>query len=360
MNSISTILFTGGGSAGHVTPNLALIKKLQQDNYNLLYIGSENGIEKEIISRIQIPYYSITTGKLRRQLTWKNLLTPFQVIKGIWQSYALCKQLKPNVVFSKGGFVAFPVVFGAWLNHIPVVIHESDLTPGLANRLSFPFAKLICVTSPITANYFKNKNKILVTGTPIRDSLFQGNTEQGLKLCSFNSSKPVLLIFGGGLGAEPINKPIRRLLAKLLETFQIIHLCGKGKTDPQLKNTVGYKQFEYLNEELPDVMACADLVLSRAGANSLYELLALKKPHVLIPLSKKASRGDQIDNANYFRQQGLSIVLNEDTLTDEKLFTTIMQTYQNLDNIKQKLNDFSAPNSAQIIVDKLIEIINKI
>lgn len=349
-----TILFTGGGSAGHVTPNLALIKKFQKENWQTIYVGSADGIEKNIISRINIPYYSVASGKLRRAFSWKNFLSPFQVIQGIVQAFLLCRKLKPQVVFSKGGFVAFPVVVGAWLNRIPVIAHESDLSPGLANRLSFPFAKRICVTFPEGVNFFKNKSKVLVTGTPIREELFHGNAEEGRKLCGFNTEKKIILVYGGGLGSDIINRNIRAILSKLLEQFQIVHLCGKNKIDSNIEPITGYKQFDYINEELPDLFACANLVISRAGANSLYELLALQKPHLLIPLSKKASRGDQLQNAAYFAKLGLSEVIYEEDLTNETLAEKIIWLAQNEETIKQKLKNFKLPDSVQMIYEEII------
>lgn len=356
--NMQTILFTGGGSAGHVTPNLALIKKFQTENWQTIYAGSADGIEKNIISRINIPYYCIASGKLRRHFSWQNFLSPFKVIQGIVQAFLLCKKLKPQIVFSKGGFVAFPVVMGAWLNNIPVIAHESDLSPGLANRLSFPFTKKICVTFPEGANFFKNKSKVIVTGTPIREELLQGNAEQGRKFCGFNTEKKIILIYGGGLGSALINQTIRNLLPQLLSQFQIIHLCGQNKTDTNFENLTGYKQFEYINEELPNLFACADLIISRAGANSIYELLSLRKPHLLIPLSKKASRGDQIQNADYFAKLGLSEVIYEENLTNEKLFEKIIWLSNHQRGIEKKLNDFKLPESVKMIFEEITPPLN--
>lgn len=349
------ILFTGGGSAGHVTPSLPLIQSFKNKNAIIFYIGSKQGIENTLIRPLAIPYYSITTGKLRRYWCWQNFLMPFQLIFGITQSFLICRRLKPNVVFSKGGFVALPVVIGAWLNRIPVVIHESDLTPGLTNRLSFPFAKRIFVTFPVTEKYFKNSTKVLVTGMPIREALVRGERIKGLQFCGFNETKPVLLVMAGGLGSIEINDTMRRLLPSLLEKFQIIHLCGKGKIDSHFEKFSAYRQFEYIQEELGDVLACADLVISRAGATSIYELLALRKPHILLPLSKKASRGDQIENAEYFSEQYLSTVLYPEEFSDAKLLQTIFDCYENLEAIKNKLA--SKPMaSTDRIVDELMKI----
>lgn len=350
------IIFTGGGSSGHVTPNIAIIQALREKNWDISYVGSKTGIEKILIEPLKIPYYSITTDKLRRQLTWRNLLIPFNLTQGLIEAFLLCRKLKPDLVFSKGGFVALPVVFGAWLNRIPVIAHESDLTPGLANRLSFPFAKKICVTFPEGKKYFKDSQKVMVTGTPIRKELFAGDANKGREFCGFSTAKPILLIMGGGLGSDVINKAIQRNLPRLLELFQIIHLCGKGKVNAELNNMEGYKQFAYITDELPDLLACADVVVSRAGANSLYELLVLRKPHLLIPLSKKASRGDQILNAQYFQQQGLSQVLFEEELTDEKLLVMLKELNANKTTIIEKLNDFAAPDSTKIICNIINEL----
>ncbi len=354
--SAKRIMFTGGGSAGHVTPSFPLIQALRSKGAEIFYVGSKQGIEHALIKLLDIPYYFIMTGKLRRYWSWKNFLTPFQLILGITQSFLLCRRLKPYIIFSKGGFVALPVVLGAWLNRIPVVIHESDLTPGLANRLSFPFAKLICITFSATAKYFKDKAKVLVTGMPIREFLAQGDRVKGLNFCGFTEEKPVLLIMAGGLGSAVINETIRRLLTSLLEKFQIIHLCGKGKQDPQFESIPAYRQFEYIQEELGDILACADLVISRAGATSIYELLALKKPHILLPLSRQASRGDQIANAEYFSQQDLSTVLYSEEFSDEKLLQIIFDCYENLEAMKNKLAGFKQADSTRIIIDELIKL----
>lgn len=349
------IIFTGGGSSGHVTPSLPLISALQNKGIDIFYIGSKKGIEHTLIKALKIPYYVITTGKLHRYWTWKNLLTPFQLLIGTMQSLLICRKIKPDVIFSKGGFVTLPVVIAAKLNGIPVVIHESDLTPGLANRLSFPFAKLICITFPETVKNFKNTSKVLLTGIPIRDSLLHGNPEKGLKFCGFaDKQKPVLLIMGGGLGSTIVNACIRRLINPLTAKFQVIHICGKNKSDPAFVEIKGYKQFEYLQDEFADVLASADLVISRAGATSIYELLALNKPNILLPLSKKASRGDQIDNAKYFAQQGLSKVIYFEEFTDEKLLKTLSESYENLDLLKSRLSQFKQLNATQLITDKLV------
>lgn len=331
------IVLTGGGTAGHVTPNMALIEALKQAKWQIDYVGSPDGVEKSMVTAISIPYHAVSNGKLRRYFSLKNFFDPLKILLGIFQSYHLMRKLKPDVVFSKGGFVAFPVVVGAWLNRIPIIAHESDLTPGLANRLSFPFVDKICVTFASAKKHFKDQDKVEVTGTPIRSQLFQGKKEIGLKLCGFNERKPCLLIIGGSQGASALNQCIRQGLKELSASFQVIHLCGKGKLDAALLKCKGYCQFEYANEELAHLFAAADLVVSRSGANSLYEILALGKPHVLIPLSQKVSRGDQIHNARYFQQQGISVVIDEESLTPQTLLDAVHEVNAHLEDRIEKI-----------------------
>ena len=322
------IVLTGGGTAGHVTPNIALIPRLKELGYDIHYIGTYDGIERKLIEEIGIPYYGISSGKLRRYFDVKNFSDPFRVIKGYFQAKKLMKKLKPDIVFSKGGFVAVPVVLAAKHSHIPAIIHESDMTPGLANKLSIPSATKICCNFPETMSHLPEGRAVL-TGSPIRQELLTGNKLAGLKFCGFTANKPVILVIGGSLGAVAVNNAIRKILPELLKSFQVIHLCGKDKTDASLNNLEGYVQFEYIKQELADLVAAADICVSRAGANAICELLALKKPNLLIPLSANASRGDQILNAESFRRQGFSEVLSEEEITPELLLKTIQNLYEN-------------------------------
>lgn len=322
------IILTGGGTAGHVTPNIALIPRLKELGYDIHYIGTYDGIERKLIEEIGIPYYGISSGKLRRYFDVKNFSDPFRVIKGYFQAKKLMKKLKPDIVFSKGGFVAVPVVLAAKHSHIPAIIHESDMTPGLANKLSIPSATKICCNFPETMSHLPEGRAVL-TGSPIRQELLTGNKLAGLKFCGFTANKPVILVIGGSLGAVAVNNAIRKILPELLKSFQVIHLCGKDKTDASLNNLEGYVQFEYIKQELADLFAAADICVSRAGANAICELLALKKPNLLIPLSANASRGDQILNAESFRRQGFSEVLSEEEITPELLLKTIQNLYEN-------------------------------
>lgn len=349
------IIFTGGGTAGHVTVNLALIPKFAQAGWEIKYIGSENGIEKQLVARLDhVPYAGISTGKLRRYFDWNNFKDPFRVIKGIFQAYRLIKREKPNILFSKGGFVSVPVVFAAWLNRVPVIIHESDITPGLANKIAMPFATRICTTFPETAKGLDPKKAVYV-GAIIRDELKQGNRERGLAFCGFQPNKPVLLIMGGSLGSQKINQVVRQNLTSLLRYFQIVHLCGKGHIDETL-NQPGYKQFEYINEELSDMMAMSDMVISRAGSNSIFEFLYLKKPMLLIPLSRAASRGDQILNAESFRKMGYCEVLQEEEISTKTFLQKVADVYNNRD---QYIAAMSKSNSDETM-NQVIEMIKQL
>ena len=322
------IILTGGGTAGHVTPNIALLPRLRELQYDIHYIGSYNGIVKELIAKQQIPYHGISSGKLRRYFSLKNFTDPFRVLKGFNEANHLIKTLKPDVIFSKGGFVSVPVVIAGKRNHVPVIIHESDMTPGLANRISIPSAYKVCCNFPETLKALP-EDKAVLTGSPIRQELLTGDPEKARAFCGFTDNKPVILVIGGSLGATAVNQAVRAILPELLKEFQVIHLCGKGKLDTSLSNLEGYVQFEYIQDELRHLFALSDIVISRAGANAICELLALQKPNILIPLSASASRGDQILNARSFERQGFSKVLEEETLTDELLLKSIRELYEN-------------------------------
>ncbi len=345
------IIMTGGGTAGHVTPNIALLPALKEAGYEIEYIGSYKGIEKELIEAQNIPYHGIDSGKLRRYLDLKNLSDPFRVIHGYAQALGLMRKIKPDIVFSKGGFVSVPVVLAAKTCGIPAIIHESDITPGLANRIAIKGAKKVCCNFPETLKYLPT-DKAVLTGSPIRRELFHGDKEKAYKLCHFPETvKPVLLIIGGSLGSVAINTAVRKVLPELLEAFHIIHLCGKGNFDHQLDGIVGYAQFEYASSELTDMLALADIAISRAGANSICELLALHKPNILIPLPASASRGDQILNANSFEKQGFSRVLDEETLTDQLLLDTVKEVYANRQTYIDAMSNSGQMDSIGTILD---------
>lgn len=344
------IILTGGGTAGHVTPNMALVPTLIDEGYDISYIGSYNGMEKKLIEDIGIPYYGISSGKLRRYFDIKNFSDPFRVIKGFFEAKTLLKKLKPDVVFSKGGFVTVPVVMAAKKLHIPVIIHESDMTPGLANKLSIPSASKVCCNFPETIKHLP-EGKAVLTGSPIREELFQGDRREGLRLCEFTENKPVLLIIGGSLGSVAINNAIRDNLDALLEKYQIIHLCGRNNLDQRLLEKKGYQQFEYVKKELKHYFACADVVVSRAGANAICELLALRKPNILIPLGLDASRGDQILNAKSFEKQGYSYVIQEKDVTGDTLLNAVNTVFNHRQDYIQAMNQSKLANPIETIVN---------
>lgn len=337
------IILTGGGTAGHVTPHLALLPSLKEQGYEIRYIGSYQGIERKLIESAGIPYDGISSGKLRRYFDLKNFSDPFRVIKGYTEALKILKKYKPDVVFSKGGFVAVPVVLAAKHCKIPAIIHESDITPGLANKICFSSAQKVCCNFPETLPYLPAEKAVL-TGSPIREELLKGERLSGLQFTHLSPDRPIILIIGGSLGSVKINTEVRNILPRLLETFQIIHICGKEHLDDSLIGTPGYVQYEYVDKPLKHLFAAADIIISRAGANSICEFLALRKPHLLIPLSAGSSRGDQILNAQSFQKQGFSAVLEEENMNSGSLFQAIQDLYNNRKTYveameKTKLND---------------------
>lgn len=363
--AVKRIILTGGGTAGHVTPNIALIPELQKRGYEIHYIGSKTGIEKELIGNYgtsgssisgnSIPYYGISSGKLRRYFDVKNFTDPFRIIKGYSEADKIIKKLKPSVIFSKGGFVTVPVVKAAKRRHVPCVLHESDLSPGLANRLCISSAAAICANFPETLAHLP-EDKAHLTGSPIRHELFTGNRLKGLDFCGFTANKPVILVIGGSLGSVRVNEAVREILPQLLERYQIIHLCGKEKIDESLQGMEGYVQYEYIQKELCDLLDAADIVISRAGANAICELLALHKPNILIPLSLEASRGDQILNAESFEKQGFSYVIKEEELTSDRL----LEALQHVDDNREQYKSAMAASSQQDAVIKVADIIDSV
>jgi len=319
------IILTGGGTAGHVTPNLALLPALKAEDFEIHYIGSKDGLERGLVESTGIPYHPISAGKLRRYMSAKNITDIFRVIRGFGDAISVIRRLKPDIVFSKGGFVTVPVLAAARMLRVKCVVHESDLTPGLANRLSQPFTNKICVSFPETLVHVPERKGVL-TGSPIREELLKGDADKGLKMCEWSGGgKPVILVTGGSQGSAAINACVREVLGELLSKFRVVHLCGKGNLSGI--NKPGYAEFEYVQEGLEDLFAMADVAISRAGANTLFELLALRKPNLLIPLSMEASRGDQILNAESFALQGFSMLLPENKMTPERLLNDIEMLY---------------------------------
>ncbi|MGI5849615.1 MAG: undecaprenyldiphospho-muramoylpentapeptide beta-N-acetylglucosaminyltransferase [Christensenellales bacterium] len=350
---METIVLTGGGTAGHVTPNLALIPKLKEFGFDVEYIGTKNGMEREIIEGIGIPYHIVSAGKFRRYFSIKNMIDPFKIVAGVLKAECILTRIKPAAVFSKGGFVSVPVVIAASRLGIPVVLHESDYTPGLANKICIPRASKVCVAFKSTLDCVP-KGKGVYTGLPIRKELLQGDRQKGLKICGFKGYNPVLLIMGGSLGAKALNDTVDNIIPELLKRFDVVHIRGRhNMLDGVMPE--GYRQFGYVDKELSDIYAAADIMISRAGATAVFEILALSLPALLVPLPKTSSRGDQLLNADYFKRQGFSYVLEQEKITDITLLEKINQLYEDKDmlrsRIKQENIADAAGNVARIIAD---------
>ena len=348
------ILLTGGGTAGHVTPNLALLPGLRAEGFEIHYIGSYTGIERTLMEAEGVHYDGISTGKLRRYLSAKNLTDPFRVIHGFRQASQLIKEYKPDIVFSKGGFVSVPVVLAAGRRHIPVIIHESDMTPGLANKICMDSAVKVCCNFPETMKLLPPEKAVL-SGSPIRAELLSGSREAGFAFTGLTPDKPVLMMMGGSTGSKAVNAALREALPQLLPDFHVVHLCGKGNLDESLVQP-GYVQYEYISAELKDLFAIADVVLSRAGANAICELLALKKPALLVPLPASVSRGDQILNAKSFAGQGFSKVLNEEDITTETLTAAIRELYDNRAAYISAMENSGQNNGVEIVMGLIREL----
>lgn len=342
-----TILLTGGGTAGHVSLNQALIPELLNMDFNVEYIGSKDGIESELIPDAfpGVPYHPISSGKLRRYFSMKNFTDPFKVGAGMLQALQIIRKTKPAAIFSKGGFVSVPVAMAGKLMAVPVIIHESDVTPGLANRIAMPFANHIFTVFTQTLKHVP-KEKSTCTGSVIRSELLDGSAAKGREICHFENDLPVLMIMGGSQGSVMINNAIRTNLPELAKEYNIIHLCGKGNIDASLSDFPNYCQFEYVTHELSHLLHMTDFVVSRAGSNSIFEFLALKKPMLLIPLSKQQSRGDQLLNAQLFKQQGFAHVVEEEELTPERFFAEMKKLHMDEDLLVENMTKAEPPKTA--------------
>lgn len=345
MKKRKTIVLTGGGTAGHVMPNLALVEQLQKHFDEIHYIGTESGIEKKLVEPV-LPFHRITACKLVRSASPKNLLIPFKLLKSVSQSKKILKELNADVVFSKGGFVALPVAMAAKKLKIPVVSHESDISMGLANKLILRYCNTMCVSFEKTQSVSK---KCVLTGNPLRNALFTGKKE---KLSfSVNSNKPTVLFFGGSLGAKAINQAVWNSLDQLLLQFNVIHIVGKNNRKDITKPN--YFQLEFTNQ-MADVYDASDLVVCRSGANSIFELLALKKPMLLIPLSKEESRGDQIENANYFQDKEWAHILLQEELTSQTLLAAIERLKKESDILRKNMASAGTADANQNIVQIIL------
>lgn len=347
------IAFTGGGTIGHVAVNLALIPEAQKRDIETIYIGSKNGIEKEMItdSAKDTKYIPISSGKLRRYLSFENLKDVFKVLKGVLDARKVLKKEKPDLVFSKGGFVSVPVIIAAKSLKIPSIVHESDVTPGLANKISMKFANKMYTTFEETLKYVP-KEKSDYIGAIIREDLRDGSKEEGYRLTGFNDQLPVLLIMGGSLGSKALNKAIRDNLDYLTKKYQIIHLTGKGHVDQNIKNA-NYVQYEFVSNELMHFYAITDTVISRAGANAIYEFATMKLPMLLIPLGLDQSRGDQIDNAKIFEKNGYAKVLQEKDVNQSNLISQLDKLENEREDIIDKMSHFKESYTKETLFNKI-------
>lgn len=336
--------------------NQAIIPTLLEQGLDVHYVGSKNGIEKELITTAfpnEVTYHEISSGKLRRYFSWQNFSDPFRVLAGVTQTMGIFRKVKPVIVFSKGGFVSVPVVMAAKALGIPVVNHESDVTPGLANKLALPFVSHIFTVFKETLKHLP-EHKATCTGSIIRSELFEGSRQVGLDLCGFDGTRQVALVMGGSQGSAVINNAVRENLNILLPQFDVIHLCGKGHVDHALEGKAGYKQFEYVTTELADLLYASDYIISRAGSNSIFEFLALYKPMMLIPLSAAKSRGDQILNARLFSKQGFAVVLEEEQLTPETFAATFDELLGRSGSILDAMANATPPKTPQDMVELIL------
>ena len=348
------IVLTGGGTSGHVTPNIALLDVLKKHFEDIYYIGTEKGVEKSLIEAEGVPFFTIEAGKLRRYIDIENIKDISRIFKGYKKSVKILKKLKPDVVFSKGGFVSCPVVWAAHKLKIPVVLHESDITPGLANKLCLPFASKICYAFAETEKHLP-EDKRVYTGLPVRKEILEGERNKGLEMCSFEEGKPTLTIMGGSLGSAFLNDTVRMNLDSLLKHFNICHLCGKGHIDHSLLNVKGYCQFEYVNKELCHIMAATDMLVSRAGATAIFEIIELKKPALLIPLSRRVSRGDQIDNAKSFANEGLVEYIEEENLNPSEFTEKVLSLYMSRDEYVKIQSEKTTKDSRNAVLEVILQ-----
>ena len=353
---LKRVAVTGGGTAGHVLPAVPVMERLLAQGCEVHFVGSASGLEEGLLEGMPVTYHAVRSGKLRRYFSLRNLADAGRVPLGAAQAWRLLRNIRPQAVFSKGGFVAFPAVLGAWLNRIPVVVHESDLTPGLANRLSMPFAASLCLNFEATATGRPRREgqRTVVTGTPLRRELARGCAGRGRRLLGVDGiAKPMLLVVGGSSGATRLNAVVRATLDSLLERYVVVHVCGPGRTSAEHSALPGYVQREYVREGWGDVIAAADLVVSRAGANALCEWLALGKPHLLVPLPRTASRGDQIENAAFAASNGWSLVLTEEALCAKALVAALAKLADEAKAIRRRLAGFATRDSVALIVAEL-------
>jgi len=365
MNKKIRVILTGGGTGGHIMPILALADELKKYNTEILYIGHKKGIENHIITQKNINFKLINAGKFRRYWSFQNFIDLFNFLIGIFQSLIIIIKFKPDVVFSKGGFVGLPVVIASWLLRKPVIIHESDYELGLANRISLRIAKKIAVSFPVNNYPFIPVSKIIYVGNPLRKEIFKASLERGRVYFHLNDKLPVLLVMGGSQGAQKINNTLKEILPDLLKRWQIIHISGqldfnnfkklKNSLEPSIR--INYKVFNFLKEEIFDALACASLVISRAGANSIFEIAALKKPMILIPLE-----GHQEKNAGYFKNNQAAYIIKNNQLNAKILKEAIQKIVEN-QNLKltmgQNAYNLVVLEASHILAQEIIKLVSQ-
>lgn len=352
MKETKKIVLTGGGTAGHVYPALAVRENLPKE-YEVHYIGGK-GMEKDIIKKEKnITYHEISAVKLERKLTVKNLLIPFKLFSSIKKAKRILKDIKPSVIFSKGGFVALPVVIAGKKLGIPVVSHESDLSMGLANKIILKYCTKMCTAFETTASI---SEKCVYTGQPIRKKILQGNKNNLSFIDSLDRKKPNLLVVGGSSGAKFLNDKVMENLDNLLKIFNVIHITGKGKFEKVDKPR--YVQIEYA-DNMGDYLNLANIVLSRAGSGAINEFLSLRKPMLLIPLSKECSRGDQIDNAKLYQKLGWAEMIEEQDFNNDLLFKKLSYLVKNDKKIIENMNKSGNFDASKRIVEIIKETENK-
>jgi UDP-N-acetylglucosamine--N-acetylmuramyl-(pentapeptide) pyrophosphoryl-undecaprenol N-acetylglucosamine transferase len=345
-----TIVIVGGGSAGHVLPALPVADELIKKDWQVHFVGTNSGLEKKLLGDRAITFHSVSAGKLRRYFSWQNFSDVMRILLGIVQAVFLLRKIRPSVIFYKCGFVSFPVVFAGWLLRMPIVAHESDLTPGLANRLVMPFVSTLCSSFAAT-RFVGFKGRVVNTGTPVREDLLNGDPDAGRRFLGVQDSRSILLVTGGSLGADALNTVVRDSLPELCASYFVVHICGPGKATNMVQP--GYLELEYVDSGWGDILAAADIVVSRAGANALFELWALKKLTLLVPLSGAASRGDQLANAAYAKAQGLSEVVAEEHFGTQNLLSTLKTLRDSEAQYQQALSSVGALHASELLVAEL-------
>ena len=365
------IAFTGGGSAGHVTPNLALIDAISAQGAHAVYFGRAESIEADLLSRVDhVPFCQIPSERLRRYFHWGNFVMPLYVLAGVWKSFWGMRRHRPQALFSKGGFVALPVVMGAWLNRIPVVIHESDGSLGLANRLSLPFARVVCLGQARALKRVKHRD-VRHTGSPVRQAFLSPSPERAIEAFALHAQDPLLVVFGGSQGAMSVNRALRQALPELSEKYEIFHVCGRGglviefsATDQEMSTdgtqhalTESYHQVEYIHEGFADLLSAAHIIIGRAGANGIAEMIAVKRPALLIPLPSASSRGDQLLNAEDFAEAGFGEMIRDEELTATRLIGALQNVEDHYNEYYVSLERQASSEGTSTLINVLKEVI---